>query len=449
MSEDVTLKRRTDVVYLYQHAARELDIACAVSALLSRHHGIHVEIAHWRTGVRQLLGVCQPKVVVLPFCYCKEDYALPLLAWRKAAFLNLAAEQLLSSATKKSKTPQDNFCRNHVVHQAWNPDFREFLASCNVPNENVFTNGNPTYMLLKEPYSRAAISRMELSRFYNLREDLPWLLFPENYGWAFYSDEELHSGPILRGMSREEAFGIRDYSQKSLKVALEWCVRLASEKRIELILRPRPATPNRYIEKEIQKQTVHFPKNLHIRREHSVRDWILASDFVMSSYSTTLVEAAVAAKPAAMLSPFPIPPFLLVSWNRLVNQLHSYEMLEEFILNSKEPVGLKAWAESELLSVEDPIQSLCQKILAILKGVGGGQVLKRSDAISGNRFGRNRFLLSLLFEYRRMRWRTRGWGADLPVTEYAMDSSDLLGKQEIADRKMHWHSVLFEPNATV
>ncbi len=384
MSEDVTLKRRTDVVYLYQHAARELDIACAVSALLSRHHGIHVEIAHWRTGVRQLLGVCQPKVVVLPFCYCKEDYALPLLAWRKAAFLNLAAEQLLSSATKKSKTPQDNFCRNHVVHQAWNPDFREFLASCNVPNENVFTNGNPTYMLLKEPYSRAAISRMELSRFYNLREDLPWLLFPENYGWAFYSDEELHSGPILRGMSREEAFGIRD-----------------------------------------------------------------ASDFVMSSYSTTLVEAAVAAKPAAMLSPFPIPPFLLVSWNRLVNQLHSYEMLEDFILNSKEPVGLKAWAESELLSVEDPIQSLCQKILAILKGVGGGQVLKRSDAISGNRFGRNRFLLSLLFEYRRMRWRTRGWGADLPVTEYAMDSSDLLGKQEIADRKMHWHSVLFEPNATV
>ena len=55
-------------------------------------------------------------------------------------------------------------------------------------------------------------------------------------------------------------------------------------------------------------RTVQNPNaNLKIIKTETAREWILAADHVMSSHSTTLIEAALAGKPIHRFSPEPYP----------------------------------------------------------------------------------------------------------------------------------------------
>ncbi len=45
-----------DVVYLYENVAREMDVACAVTALLRQRHGVSVRIVQWPQTVPTFTG---------------------------------------------------------------------------------------------------------------------------------------------------------------------------------------------------------------------------------------------------------------------------------------------------------------------------------------------------------------------------------------------------------
>ena len=63
------------------------------------------------------------------------------------------------------------------------------------------------------------------------------------------------------------------------------------------------------------------PARMHFIKEKSVREWIMASDMVISSLSTSLVEAAIAGKPAYLLEPYPCPEFLQVDWQDYITTI--------------------------------------------------------------------------------------------------------------------------------
>lgn len=43
--------KNIDVIYLYEHAARELDVACAVKCLAERHYGLRIELQHLKMDI--------------------------------------------------------------------------------------------------------------------------------------------------------------------------------------------------------------------------------------------------------------------------------------------------------------------------------------------------------------------------------------------------------------
>jgi surface carbohydrate biosynthesis protein len=349
-----------DILYFIEHKARELDIACAVKYLIENRHPLSVEIRSIVLDLEKTLTQFSPRLIVLPFCVSINSLNLEKIVsrWPAARYVNLSYEQLLGEAQKKFKAPADDFARNCVLHHAWGDFFREFLLDSGVPEQNIVVNGNPSYALYQEPYKRFyGDVRNELAQKFELNPGKRWVFVPENYGWAFFENHMLRDR-IKRGFDSEHAYIYRDFSVDSLRTAAEWWCAGALLDEVELIIRPRPAVPRDIFQEKIEGMVGDLPDQLHIIKDGSAREWILASDVIFSSYSTTLLEAAAAQKPFYMLVPYPFPEFIHVDWNDLADQVKT---VDQFLSILTQPsldhnwTTLEAWVKETMLSQGDPI----------------------------------------------------------------------------------------------
>src|SRR5574337_320619 len=183
-----------DILILYEHIDRELDVACAIACLLETRHGLNVRIAQHPFGQlsadAQMLWL-KPKLIVLPHCYRSAVHAPYVLDWPEAIYFNMMWEQIFYRGTRTAKVPYGKFSVEHVIHHAWGDLTADYLRAAGVPPGNIFVNGHPAYALYGEPYRRFYISREALARRYDFDPARRWVFFPENYNWAFYSEEVL------------------------------------------------------------------------------------------------------------------------------------------------------------------------------------------------------------------------------------------------------------------
>jgi len=111
-------------------------------------------------------------------------------------------------------------------------------------------------------------------------------------------------------------------------------------------------------------------------KAETVRDWILASDVVISSYSTSLIEAAVACKPIYMVEPVPIPESLQCDWYEFVPRIYASAEFKEACLALTENGDheLRRWTEESMLANGDPITGLADFIGHLVEGAGASKV---------------------------------------------------------------------------
>ena len=366
-------KKPIDLLLLVEHVARELDIACAVKYLMAERHGVSVEVASLLNfhGFQKTLAQFEPGVVTLPFFYAATDHG-PLdvvQGWPNAVHINLAYEQIFSKINQTYKAPKDTITQQHILHHAWGPFYASYLESHGVSPANIFVNGNPIYTLYQTPYRSYFASRGELAKRYNLDPEKRWVFVPENYGAAFYGEAKLKDY-LKFGLG--DAYRYRDFAMSSFKEAIKWWQQAARSPRVEMIVRPRPAIP-RGLFVSTCEEALGEPLLMHVIKEGTVREWILASDIVMSSYSTTLIEASVANKPVYMLEPILFPDYVQADWYQLVPQLAS---LKDFMGVINEPVitntcqPLQNWAVQSMMNSDDPIAHLADWLAGICKKQG-------------------------------------------------------------------------------
>jgi hypothetical protein len=363
--------RKVDIVYLYEHAARELDVACAIAAILKQKYGVSVEILQWPTGFLNTFHNLQPRLVVLPFCYNEKSYPKLLAAWRKSIFFNMTWEQLFYPGNKTAKTPRGEFSINHVIHHAWSELYASFLKQQGIPENHIYLNGQPAYKLYDEPYRHYFASRTYLAERFGLNPECRWLFFPENYNWAFYTQSTIDQF-IRNGQSPDDIHTMQEYCKASLAETVLWCAEIARTNKVEVILRPRPATSLTEFKEAVAQIIPSIPAGLHILKEESVRDWVLASDVVVSSYSTSLLEGAIARKPVYLLEPYPIPSSLQMQWHDYLPHIKTrQQFMKSCLENTSETAGamLGEWAREQMMASGDAIGRLAE-ILSHLLGPG-------------------------------------------------------------------------------
>jgi hypothetical protein len=166
---------------------------------------------------------------------------------------------------------------------------------------------------------------------------------------------------VREGADRTELTGMRDFARDSLVYLLKWCNAAAGDKGLEIIFRPKPVTMLTEME-DFYKQHVNETRAAGLRfiKGESVREWILASGAVISSFSTTLIEAAVAGKPAYMVEPLPLTESFEADWYEYVPRIHNAAEFQVACREKSSPMPdrLNTWAQGEMLSNGDPISGL-------------------------------------------------------------------------------------------
>ncbi|MCW5940995.1 MAG: hypothetical protein KIS66_02105 [Fimbriimonadaceae bacterium] len=355
------MNRSADIVLYVGHIARELDVSCALRHLLRRDHGLELAIRSINFEPYATIIAHAPRVVAFPWFNEDQDVAIRKTRkyWPRALYANLAYEQVFQNINKEVKKPHGSFSRDLVFHHAWGEFYREYLLEFGVTDDRIRVNGNPSYGLYLEPYRRYFDDRETVAKEHGLDPVKRWLFIPENYGAAFYPDAYIEQ-MVKWGAKREEALEYRAFAQRSLSAMCRWLRDAADPARLEIVLRPRPYTRYEAFMQKVSEAIDPLPAGLRVIQKGTVREWILASDWVMTSYSTSLIEAAIAEKPIHMIVPEPIPEFVHNPWYDLVPKVESAEALKNVVAaeSTANHGALRAWATREMLPAGDPIANM-------------------------------------------------------------------------------------------
>ncbi|MGE3992525.1 hypothetical protein [Pseudorhodoplanes sp.] len=357
-------------ICLVEHVDRELDVACLARLKLKKRYGIDLEIANVSADAPQLLRKQQPKIVFFSSFYSSEwklrkDY---ISAWPHAKYASLSWEQIFCPIDLKLHRPIDDFARQEVHYLAWSDDYRDFLIKNDVNPENISVIGHALYKLYDDPYLNYFNSRSALSKKFKLDRNKRWIFVPENYGFAFYSDEIIElirCAFLLPDEFNKELRSLREYCRASLATLGRWTEALSSLDDVEVIFRPRPSVDRDRLAQFLGDEIGISNPRFHIIKEETARDWVIASDVVISSYSTVLIEASLANKTIRKVEPTPLPPSLRYEWCDLVTSVtNEDEMLAAASAGSHDGGSsmLRQWARRRFFPSDDPAVALVDEI---------------------------------------------------------------------------------------
>jgi surface carbohydrate biosynthesis protein len=407
------------VLFLVEHTDRELDVVTCLMQKLESGFGITSQARNYYHDFRHNLAQFNPSVVVFPFFY-GADHLQPIqytTRWPLAHLVNLGWEQILNKLDVGMKTPRDDVSRSRVFHICWTREHQDFLAKNGIERGHLPVTGNPVMKLYDNPYRSYFKSREQLARLYELDGTKKWVLFPESYQFAFFSDEHLKLLVVQQNADADLLSQAKEYCERSLKQLFMWVNELSGNDTL-FILRPRPSTTRDQM-LNFMHRTVQNPNaNLKIIKTETAREWILAADHVISSHSTTLIEAALAGKPIHRFSPEPYPEAAALDWHGLVPLLSDRKAFLDAINRDAEPTGtrLAEWARVRFLFAGDPLDAIADWI-ARLRSIGhhaqwpGTSLQQEGRDVGGS-------------------WDNLG------------ATHDIFDGEDVASRRLRWHSVL-------
>ncbi len=379
-----------------EHRDRELEVAGAVGRSLRTRHGMSVAIAS--TIFHPLLATfrVRPRVVVFPSLGFDQGSVVSLFRARygqAVTYVNLNLEQVLSPANRVYRRPRDPFALETLKHFCWGTRFRDFLVESGVAERNIFVTGKPALRLLQDKveHGRAAMRGALADRF-GLPAGGRWLFFPMTCRWAFASDYHIQTN-IEAGYDIEMARHQRRYVTDTVNAVFRWIAGLgaagaASDQLI--VLRPHPSVSVEQYRQRFQELVGGVPPYVHLSKELSAQEWLVASDGCFTNFSSLALDAACAGVPAYLLEPEPFPPHLLVDWFEGFRRVRSGEELATRVLDPGQGQAIGSALLQEQVALDlDGVEETARQLAALAGEAPGGRGSKakllRAVAVSPRR----------------------------------------------------------------
>lgn len=327
------LNKKLDFLFLIEHHDREYQSVLEIcTELLS--HGYKVKILSIEFHLHKILQY-SPKVIIFPYLFSKDLYPINFVTYfKKSIYFSLNWEQLLTGVNKEFKSPRDDFSRNQVFHYSWDKEFTNFLCSSGVSEKNIFLGGNMLHQILYNKNLQKTHYKEKLAKEFKLDFKKKWCFLPMNYSWAFISNEMIKS-KIKNGYPADKAYKYNEYAKQCLEHFIPFLGEILSKnKNVEFILRPHPSISV----DEYTKLISNFSeiKNLIITKKHTISEWIVSSDYIGSSWSTSVWDASKIGKKSFLFTPIKKPEWHKVWWEPKVINISSAKNFELEKLNSTE-----------------------------------------------------------------------------------------------------------------
>lgn len=329
-----------DILIFIEHVDRELKGAIEVKKILQSKTELDVKIFSLEFGFYDAWMQYNPKLICLP--YCKSEQNLVVRAFKtrnpNTVFLNLSYEQILNKTTERYKAPRDEFARKELYYFAWGNLFKEYLIRYGVPEEKISVVGKPEIQFLKQMKMETGNElKGKLAKELGLSMEKKWMFLPLNDGAAF-RDVDLLKRRIAEGTAFKESLISHDYCFKQIRVLLEWLFQLYKDGNLddyEIIWRPHPGVDISKYQEILDELKIENFTNLHIIRNHTVKEWLCCSDICVTNWSTVLIDAASIGLKAYVFEHEPLAPCLDAEWLRWFESINTRETMKKILVSDE------------------------------------------------------------------------------------------------------------------
>jgi surface carbohydrate biosynthesis protein len=321
------------IYFFVEHRDRELATVQALAKQCEASGQFQCKIFSLTFHLTEIAKSSTPALLVVPYCVSQAFWPLPFLRllFGDVPVLNLCWEQYLSAMNKAYKAPRDRFCKEHLYYAAWNSSFKHYLEESGVDSKQIRIVGDPNVeqLYVSEKDSHSTQQRV-FDRVPKGTKHITF--FPTNYGWAHMSEREFQSR-IQGGYDAEKAHIYRKFSQENLILFLKFLAQYASQTDTLCVLRPHPGVKvSQYLEK-YQKHIGPLPSNLMVTRELTIKEWIHASELVISNWSTSAYHAFLLGKQAFLFQPVTIPECMQADFYGMMPRIKDSKSLQEALKN--------------------------------------------------------------------------------------------------------------------
>lgn len=286
---------RPDFLFVYEHKARELDNLCLIKAELE-NRGYDVSITHCNNYPRYKYRYLEKPKVILHFCLRRSDdldYIYAIVG-RFNKLVNMQWEQVLSIDERDIafSIPKDK--AKLATHICWGEEAYERLKKNGV--KNAVPTGAVQLDFLKGRLREYYYSKETLIEKYALPSNRIFLYISSYSGAAL---PEREAAEIVR-LETSTTFQSIKKKEQERELVLEWLIEIMNKYQDSCVIyRPHPSEN---LDDKILKIAQRHERFLIIPEE-SVKQWILASDYVFTTCSTAIAEVFYANKPCSIMKP--------------------------------------------------------------------------------------------------------------------------------------------------
>lgn len=321
------------IYIVYELRNREYDTVLLLKNKLE-HEGYTVEVISKQMMFKWTF---KNSIVIIPNCYNTEnyDYYNYSLNARNNYIINLQIEQVISEESEKNGFFNPSGKATKAIHCCWGNDTYNRLKSHGITEENLCLTGAIHLDFLRPEFNDFWYSKEEIAKMFNLPLNKRWMLYISSFS---YVNNEAVVNKVQESFGGKDKAGyIKDFEKLSTisqTATLEWLEQLIlDDEDLVVIYRSHPAeTKNDTITKLASK----YKGSFFNISELNIKQWIIASDQIMTWFSTSIVESYVAKKNCFILRPYEIPKEIDAKiYHGATKIIKEYSALKEAVMSSE------------------------------------------------------------------------------------------------------------------
>jgi surface carbohydrate biosynthesis protein len=290
------MKKDIDIVIFIEHKDRELQLSIELKKVLEKNHSVIIASLIYHTHI--ILSKYNVKTIVTPFIGFGKGSISDLfykVYGDKINYININYEQFLFPFTGEFKVPKTKASKEIQINLAWGKHFKEYLINAGAKEKNIFVTGRPYSQLIKKINNKEEQLKSKLSTKYGLNISKKWIFIALTDGLAFRSDESLNNLVAFGGQKDDMLAQVAHD-----RLTIDKLIKLLSKiddvnvfEEFEFILRPHPSVSIDEYLKVFEKNKVKIPKKLKIIKGNTALDWLVSSEYLITNYSTLIIDANV------------------------------------------------------------------------------------------------------------------------------------------------------------
>ncbi|MDA9100787.1 hypothetical protein N9J94_05955 [Planktomarina sp.] len=317
------------IAILIEHPDRELVIAESISkAIEEADNFVSVDIMSILFNVERAIFSNHYDLIIFPSSWPIIN-SIGLIKYR-ISFVSFNFEQMLSSFNEEAKRPKKGFITSGLHHFSWSNEYTDYLTGNSIQAEKIHQIQKPIYQALERMPDTHSLSidnklMSEIAQYDKI------IFIPLTCLQGFKTDERL-AKEFGAGILYERAVIRRDFVKRSIHKIFHWIAESAlSEARMVFVLRPHPSVPTSTYYDLFQQLEISLPPNVLISDKGTAIEWVTKSDFILSNYSSLLLDGMEYNTPSFILQPYTFPEDISYDWFSNFKKIECYESLRDVL----------------------------------------------------------------------------------------------------------------------